>query len=94
MTKNGSHAGSTAAGVAMQAIVRVARFDASRGGGESPGRFSKCTGYAYKVPASPGPRGLCVCSITGRYHLDEASVTFGAGSTHDDTQLTTEARYT
>lgn len=91
MTKNGSHTGSTAAGVAMQAIVRVARFGASRGSGEGPGRFPECTGHAHKVPASPGPRGLRVCSITGRYHLDQASVTFGAGTTYDNTQLTTEA---
>jgi len=94
VTKNGSHTGSTAAGVAMQAIVRVARFGASRGGGEGPGRFPECTGYAYKVPASPGPRGFRVCSITGRYHLDKAGITFGPGTTYNNAQLTTEARYT
>lgn len=75
----------------MQAIVRVSGFSTSRRGGEGPGRFPECTRYTYEVPASAGSWRLCVRSITGRYHLDEAGVTFGTGTTYDNTQLTTEA---
>jgi len=91
VTKNGSHTGSTAAGVAMQAIVRVAGFSASRRGGKGLGRFPECTRYSYEMPASSGPRRLCVRSIIGRYHLNEAGITFGTGTTYNNTQLTTEA---